>query len=190
MELSSRRESSVQRRAAAAVNAAVAAECADDLMQRMLDEATGSRTHGDGPKALEPKANRSGGGMLDALGPVGPPLSFSPGELPMLLGEPKGAENLEVKQKVEKTPSVKRGVVPEQQSVNPPNEGAGSSTEPVRGNVNEHSPGDGTGKGKGCSSGSGRIEPRKHVAIEAHSLARDVSQGSNVRGFGVVQNVS
>ena len=118
MELSSRRESVVQRRAAAAVNAAVAAECADDLMQRMLDEATGSRTHGAGPKALEPKANRSGGGMLDPLGPVGPPLSFSPGEPPMLVGEPKGAENFEVKQKVGKTPGVKRVVVPEQQSGN------------------------------------------------------------------------
>ena len=82
MELSSRRESLVQRRAAA--------------------DATGSGSHGDGQKALEPKANRSGGGMLDALGPVGPPLSFSPGEPPMLMGEPKGAENLEVKQKVEK----------------------------------------------------------------------------------------
>ena len=55
------------------------------------------------------------------------------------MGEPKGAENLEVKQKVEKTPGVKRVVVPEQQSGNPPNEGAGSTTEPVRGNVNEHS---------------------------------------------------
>ena len=33
----------------------------------------------------EPKTTGSvsGGGMLDALGPVGPPLSFSPGEPPM-----------------------------------------------------------------------------------------------------------
>ena len=71
--------------------------------------------------------------MLDALGPVGPPLSFSPGEPPMLMGEPKGAENLEVKQKVEKTSGVKRVVVPEQQSGNPPNEGTRSTTEQCRG---------------------------------------------------------
>jgi hypothetical protein len=73
MELSSRRESLVQRRAAA--------------------DATGSGSHGDGQKALEPKANGSGGGMLDSLGPVGPPLSFFPGEPPKLADEPQGAEN-------------------------------------------------------------------------------------------------
>ena len=43
---------------------------------------------------------------------------------------------------------------------------------------------------KGSSSESGRIEPRKHVAVEAHSLGRDVSRSSRVRGSGVVQNVS
>ena len=41
--------------------------------------------------------------------------------------------------------------------------------------MNEHSPRDGTGKGKGSSSESGRIEPRKHVAVEAHGLGRDVT---------------
>ena len=51
----------MQRRAAAALNAAVAAECADDMMQRVLDEAAGSGNHGDGQKASEPEANRSGG---------------------------------------------------------------------------------------------------------------------------------
>ena len=56
---------------------------------------------GMGKKRQNPKPIEVGG-MLDALGPVGPPLSFSPGEPPMLMGEPKGAENLEVKQKVEK----------------------------------------------------------------------------------------
>ena len=61
MELSSKRKSSVQRRAAAALNAAVAAECADDMMQRVLDEAAGSGNHGDGQKASKPEANRSGG---------------------------------------------------------------------------------------------------------------------------------
>ena len=140
MELSSRRESSVQRCAAAA-----AADCADDMIQRMLDEAAGSGHGDEGQKALEPNTNRSGGGMLDALGLVGPPLSFSPGEPPMLVGETR-VKNLEVKQTVENTPGVKRAVVPEQQSGNPPNEGAGPTTEPVQGIVNEHSPRDGAGK--------------------------------------------
>ena len=43
---------------------------------------------------------------------------------------------------------------------------------------------------KGSSSEPGRIEPRKHVAVKAHSLGRDVSRSSRVRGSGVVQNVS
>ncbi|CAL1130727.1 unnamed protein product [Cladocopium goreaui] len=46
MELASRRESSLQRRAAAAVSAANAASCADDLMEEMLEEAAGSGTGG------------------------------------------------------------------------------------------------------------------------------------------------
>ena len=61
------------------------------------------------------------GGMLDALGPLGPPLSFSPHD-PLMLVENnlKGNENLEVKQRVEKNPGVKKVVVPEpQQSGNP-----------------------------------------------------------------------
>ena len=61
MELSSRRESSVQRCAAAAVNAAAAADCTDDMIQRMLDEAAGSGHGDEGRKALEPNTNRSGG---------------------------------------------------------------------------------------------------------------------------------
>ena len=46
MELAGRRESSVHWRAAAAVNAAQAASCADDMMQQLLDGATGSENGG------------------------------------------------------------------------------------------------------------------------------------------------
>ena len=119
MELAGRRESSLKRRAAAAVSAENAAGCADDLMKGMLEDATRSENGGSvGVLSSEPHTtgNVTSGGMLDALGPVGPPLSFSPGEPPMLVeNDPKGNENLEVKQRVEKTPDVKRVVVPETQ---------------------------------------------------------------------------
>ena len=110
MELQNRRESSVQRRAAAAVSAERAAGCADDMMQKMLDDAaTGSKDGSAGALAgKDQPTNVTGGGMLDALGPVGPPLSFSPGMPPMSVeDETEGKKNLEVKP-VEKPPSVKR----------------------------------------------------------------------------------
>ena len=191
MELASRRESSLQRRAAAAVSAANAASCADDLMEEMLEEAAGSGTGGSvGALTVEPNTTElNSGGMLDALGPVGPPLSFSPGQPPMLVERAKGMQNLEVKQNVENTPGVKRVVVTEQQTRNPPNEGTGTTTESVQGIVNEHSPRDGAGKGKGSSSESGRREPRQTVAAEAQHSNRDV-QSSRVRGSEGVENVS
>ena len=141
MELAGRRESSLQRRAAAAVSAGTAAACADDLMEEMLKGAAGSETGGSvvGALASEPKTtgNVSGGGMLDALGPVGPPLSFSPGEPPMAVESvsEKGSQNLEVKPVVEETPGVKRVVVAEKQpSGNPQrDERVGPSAEPVQG---------------------------------------------------------
>ena len=138
MELASRRESSLQRRAAAAVSAVKAAGCADDLMEEMLEEASGSKTGGSvGALTGEPKTTETvnSGGMLDALGPVGPPLSFSPGQPPVLVERAKGMQNLEVKQNVENTPGVKRVVVTEQQTGNPPNEGHRTTTEPVQGIV-------------------------------------------------------
>ena len=192
MELAGRRESSLQRRAAAAVSAVKAAGCADDLMEEMLEEAAGSGTGGSvGALTGEPNTTEpvNSGGMLDALGPVGPPLSFSPGKPPMLVEGAKGMQNLEVKQNVENTPGVKRVVVTEQQTRNPPNEGTGTTTESAQGIVNEHSPRDGAGKGKGSSSESGRREPGKTVAAEAQHSNRDV-QSSRVRGSEGVENVS
>ena len=188
MELAGRRESSLQRRAAAAVSAQNAAGCADDLMEKMLEEAAGSGNGGSvGALTGEPNTTEpvNSGGMLDALGPVGPPLSFSPGKPPMLVEGAKGMQNLEVKQNVENTPGVKRVVVTEQQTGNPPNEGHRTTTEPVQGIVNEHSPRDGAGKGKGSGSESGR----KNVAAEAQHSNRDV-QSSHVRGSEGVENVS
>ena len=188
MELAGRRESSLQRRAAAAVSAQNAAGCADDLMEKMLEEAAGSGRDGSvGALTGEPNTTElvNSGGMLDALGPVGPPLSFSPGKPPMLVEGAKGLQNLEVKQNVENTPGVKRVVVTEQQTGNPPNEGHRTTTEPVQGTVNERSPRDGAGKGKGSGSESGR----KNVAAEAQHSNRDV-QSSPVRGSDVVVSQS
>ena len=67
----------------------------------------------------------------------------------------------EVKPNVEKTLGVKRVVVPEQQSGNPPNEGASPNTGSVQGTVNEH--------GIGIVLVR-EIEPRQNVAGEGHQL--------------------
>ena len=60
---SRKRDLSVQRRAAQAVSAAAAASCADDLMESLLEESRSNRT-GKG----------TGGGLLEGLGPMGPPI--------------------------------------------------------------------------------------------------------------------
>ena len=98
----------------------------------------------------------------------------------------------EVKPKVVKTLGVKRVVVLEQQSGNPPNEGASPNTGSVQGTVNEHGSRDSTGKRKGSSSESGRIEPRQNVAGEGRSSTRgeNVSQGLAAIGPGVCENAS
>ena len=116
----------MQRRAAAAASAERAASCADDLMQVLIeDSATGSKEGSAGALAVknQPTENVSGGGMLDALGPVGPLLSFSPGMPPELVdSETDGKKNLEVKQ-VEKNPSVKSVRAVESQSSRNPQKG-------------------------------------------------------------------
>ena len=88
-------------------------------MQQMIeDAATGSKEGSAGALAVENQPTRhvSGGGMLGALGPVGPPLSFSPGMPPTSVdSEMEGKKNLEVKQ-VEKPRSVKSVKAVESQS--------------------------------------------------------------------------
>ena len=97
MELQNRRESSVQRRAAAAVGAERATGCADDMMQKMLDDAaTGSKDGSAGAPAVKDRPTKTvnSEGLLDAFGPVGPPLSFSPGMPPMSVeDETEGKKN-------------------------------------------------------------------------------------------------
>ena len=144
-------------------------------MQKMIeDSATGSK-EGSAAGALavknQPTENVLGGGMLDALGPVGPPLSVSPGIPPELVdGETEGKKNLEVKQ-VEKTPSVKSVRAVESQSSRNPQreERLVNQTEPVLGSVHEHGSGDVTGRGKGNGSTPERIAPGQRVAIETQS---------------------
>ena len=109
--------------------------------------------------------------MLDALGPVGPPLLSSPGIPPELVdGGTEGKKNLEVKQ-VEKHPSVKSVRAVESQSSRNPQreERLVNQTEPVLGSVHEHGSGDVTGRGKGNGSTPERIAPGQRVAIETQS---------------------
>ena len=103
----------MQHRAADAVRAKSAAGCADDMMQQLLDDETGK--HGKAGSSA-----RTGGGMLDALGPMGPPLSFSPGLPPSSVDSAKGSENPRITKGEKETPGVKRVVVQEDTSSSNP----------------------------------------------------------------------
>ena len=113
MELSRRRDSSLQRRAAQAL----ADEAADAQLQRLVDDVAATGT--SGATAVPGNAGMvsgvSGGDLLAGLQPIGPPMSFSPGDfLEPVRGETtKGEKNLEVKGE---NPEVKRVVVSEPSS--------------------------------------------------------------------------
>ena len=116
MELSRRRDSSLQRRAAQAL----ADEAADAQLQRLVDDVAATGTSGatalsDVPGNTGMVSGVSGGDLLAGLQPIGPPMSFSPGDfLEPVRGETtKGEKNLEVKGE---NPEVKRVVVSEPSS--------------------------------------------------------------------------
>ena len=111
-DLSRRRESAVRRRDA---DAAVAAECADDLMERMLEES----------RPLD-AGKGSGGGLLDGLGPMGPPVSFAPENPAMLEENPRVSQNLEVEGHQGSNLGVRRVVVTESQVAGTPSREGGS----------------------------------------------------------------
>lgn len=93
---------------AAPAAAETAAGCADDMMQRLLSEgAEASETRRQGVPA------GSSGGLLDALLPAGPPLSFAPqgSSTVVVSAESVTRETQKIKQK---TPEVKRVVVREE----------------------------------------------------------------------------
>ena len=113
-----RRESSVQRRAAA--NAADAAlvpvpePTADEMMQQLLEDSSTARGRGEGTERVERFEDTStrelrssnGGGMLgDLTRPVNPPVSFAP-----LESQGKSKESVELKKVVVERPPQKERV--------------------------------------------------------------------------------
>ena len=118
-----------------------------------------------------------GGDMLAGLQPIGPPMSFSPGDfLESVPGETKGEKNLEVKGE---NPEVKRVVVPEPNADTQRNDGAdgNASGSPQGGNGKGHGSHVATGKGNGgtqhASQGSG-VWQAKNEPAQPSELGRNV----------------
>ena len=162
------RSLSVQRRARAAasgsmvvagVSTAAAASCADEMMRRMLDDGTGQK----GMEVLADETpNVVRGDLLGTLGPIGPPLSFSPGESLSVPGSVKGSNPTATKGE-EVTLGVKRVEVKEsQRSGNPRShkESRSDVAPTVRDSVVVSESRDVTGKGKGSGSAWPGVEPR------------------------------
>ena len=144
---------------AAAGGEAEAASCADEMMQRLLDD-------GSGQKGMEAVADRtpnvSGGDLLRALGPIGPPLSLAPGDGNVKSESVKGSNPSESR-KEESVLGVKRVEVREaQQSGNPgSHDGAHSNSAPtVSDSGVERGSRDVTGRGKGSGFTGTGVDPR------------------------------
>lgn len=135
----------MQRRATSAVKSEKAAGCADEMMQQLLEDRRGeSRETG-----AEKGSTQKGGGLLDALGPVGPPLTFSPIDPPRLADSSEVKKTPKVETGEKQTPGVTRVVVTESPSdpqrleeQHRPHLGSVSEA------VTEHGFRDGTGKGR------------------------------------------
>ena len=154
------RELSMQRRAKSAVKAEKAASCADDMMQQLLDESRGENRETGAERGTR-SSSGTGGGLLDALGPVGPPLTFSPMEPPRLVDSVEGKKTSGVSRDEKETPGVKKVVVAESTSEPQRFEGqhrpqVGSVSE----TVTEHGFREGTGKGRGSGSEGRRVITR------------------------------
>ena len=179
MELSRRRDSSLQQRAAQAL----AGETADVQLQQLMDDAAADGTSGANAVSTVPGSigmvpGVSGGDLLAGLQPIGSPMSFSPGDfLEPVRGETaKGEKNLEVKGE---NPEVKRVVVSEPNSDAPRNDGAdgNASGSPQSGNGKGHGSYVATGKGNGgtqhASQGS-RVRQAKSEPAQPSGLDRNV----------------
>lgn len=183
------RTPSVQHRAADAVRAKSAAGCADDMMQQLLDDETGK--HGKAGSSA-----KTGGGMLDALGPMGPPLSFSPGLPPSSVDSAKGSENPRITKDEKETPGVKRVVVQEDTSSSNPrrnDERHRPRETQVPETVMEHGFREGTGKGRGSGSEGRRViaRPRDHSEFSGEVKnpkdSRDPPKDPESKGSGLVK---
>ena len=176
------RELSVQRRAKSAVKAEKAASCADDMMQQLLDESRGENRETGAERGTR-SSSGTGGGLLDALGPVGPPLTFSPMEPPRLVDSVEGKKTSGVSRDEKETPGVKKVVVAEPTSDPQRFEGrhrpqVGSVSE----TVTEHGFREGTGKGRGSGSEGRRVITRTADNPEMFREMRnprETTQGTN-----------
>ena len=130
MELSQRRESSLQRRAAQALGA------------------SGANGLSTVPGNIGMVSGVSGGDLLAGLQPIGPPMSFSLGDFfEPVRGETKGEKNLEVKGN--ENPEVKRVVVAD------PKESESQTSDGAVGHASS-SPQGGNGKGHGNQVATGQ----------------------------------
>ena len=168
---------------AAAGGEAEAASCADEMMQRMLDD-------GSGQKGMEAVADRtpnvSGGDLLKALGPIGPPLSLAPGDGNVKSESVKGSNPSESR-KEESVLGVKRVEVREvQQSGNPgSHDGAPSNSAPtVSDSGVERGSRDVTGRGKGSGFTGTGVDPR---LVGASVGGPQSVETSGTRGSGGVE---
>ena len=161
--------------------AAIAAADADSQLRQLMDDAAAAGSHGASALADVPGTTVVGGargGLLDNLQPVGPPMSFSPGEFfePVRGETTKGEKNLEVKGN--ENPEVKRVVVADpKESGSQRNDGADGNApgSPQSGNGKGHGSHVATGKGNGGSQnvprGSGN--PRSAVVEPVHQSGMD-----------------
>ena len=172
---SRKRDLSVQRRAAQAVSAAAAASCADDLMESLLDESRSNRT-GKG----------TGGGLLEGLGPIGPPISYSPEMSNVLEANPRMSENLEVEKGQVGNLGVKRVAVTESQPARTPNRESDSrrtQTEPMSRSSKDGAPRENIGNGKGSGPEPVRVDPQLMVEKGKCEVSLDPNGGACERYY-------
>ena len=147
----------------------VGADSADEMMQRMLSEAEGS--HETGRERVSKGESQKGSGLLDALLPVGPPLSLAPKEPLNVVGTPREGVARRTQRTEHETPEVKRVVVKgESQSGETPREPGSHRTQPgaVRSGVSEHATREATGKGRGSGSETRGIGPNEMTVTQTH----------------------
>lgn len=144
-------------------SADVEAADADEMMRRMLDEAeVAGQEKGS-------RGSEKGGGLLENLLPVGPPLSLAPKESVDTVGTPKASVTRGT-QKTE-TPEVKRVAVRgDDKPREDPRETGTHRTprEPVHGVVSEHDTREATGKGRGSGTATKGVGSRDVVSLERH----------------------
>ena len=172
---SRKRDLSVQRRAAQAVSAAAAASCADDLMESLLEESRSNRT-GKG----------TGGGLLEGLGPMGPPISYSPEMSNVLEANPRMSENLEVERSQGGNLGVKRVAVTESQPARTPNRESDSrrtQTGPMSRSSKDGAPRENIGNGKGSGPEPVRVDPPLMVEKGRCEVSLDPNGGACERYY-------